>query len=118
MFSSRGAGQKGMPPYMAALSDPNAVPNEAVASSIDSCLRLVSLALLKGSDNMNDEMQKVSSVILIEGGKQFASDVVSSLAYLRDRVGVPRDMRLPAARQLRAHLNWSIGTILSAIDES
>jgi len=118
MFSSRGAGQKGMPPYMAALSDPNAVPNEAVASSIDSCLRLVSLALLKGSDNMNDEMQKISSAILNEGGSQFAGDVVSSLAYLRDRVGVPRDMRLPAARQLRAHLNWSIGTILSAIDES
>lgn len=30
----------------------------------------------------------------------------SSLAYLRDRVGVPRDLPLPAARQLRAHLNW------------
>jgi hypothetical protein len=37
--------------------------------------------------------------------------VVASAAYLRDRVGVPRDLKLPAARQLRAHLNWLIDTL-------
>ena len=33
-------------------------------------------------------------------------DLKKSLAYFRDRIGVPRDMSYPAARQLRAHLNW------------
>ena len=34
-----------------------------------------------------------------------------ALAYLRDRVGVPRDMKYPAARQLRAHLNWFVDAL-------
>jgi glutathione S-transferase len=40
-----------------------------------------------------------------------AAPVVPSAEYLRDRVGVPRDMRFPAARQLRAHLNWLIDSL-------
>lgn len=42
--------------------------------------------------------------------------VIASAEYLRDRVGVPRDLKLPAARQLRAHLNWLIDS-LSGVEQ-
>ena len=37
--------------------------------------------------------------------------LASCLAYLRDRVGVPRDMGQAAAMHFRAHLNWMIGQL-------
>ena len=37
-----------------------------------------------------------------------------TLGYLRDRISAPRDMCYPAARQLRAYLNWLIGTTARA----
>ena len=36
------------------------------------------------------------------------------LAYLRDRIGVPRDMGQAAALSLRAHLNWAIDELCAA----
>jgi hypothetical protein len=32
--------------------------------------------------------------------------VAKSLTYVRDRVGVPRDMTVHGARQFRSHINW------------
>ena len=113
-FAARGAGRKGMPPYSAMLSDPNAVPNDAVKNGVSSVLQTISMALLEGVDKHDETMIKMAKAIVKEGGSDYSEGVVASLAYLRDRVGVPRDMRLPAARQLRAHLNWAIAKILSA----
>jgi glutathione S-transferase len=117
-FSSFHSGSKGFPNYGAPLADPNAVPNEALESSVDRCLRTICSALLAdGVDGHNAEIQTIAKVIAAEGGKEYAGGVIASLAYLRDRTGVPRDMRLPAARQLRAYLNWSISMILDAAEK-
>ena len=127
------SGSKGFPNFGAPLSDPNAVPNEIYRNSVDACLKVVCSAILasqqskkdttkKGeSGDDNDEQQQctmlmdsLAKMIVAEGGPNFANGVIESLSYLRDRIGVPRDMRLPAARQLRAYLNWSIRFIRDA----
>ena len=114
-FATRGAGRRGVPPVMAPLSDPNASPNEVVVGAVDECLRVVCMALLEGTETHDSDIMEIAQVVVKDGGQEFANGVVDSLAYLRDRVGVPRDMKLPAARQLRAHLNWSIGKLLEAL---
>ena len=102
---------------MAPLSDPNAVPNDAVQKPVDQCIRMICGALLDGdTKNRDSEMEVIARTIASEGGKEYAGGVIASLSYMRDRVGVPRDMKLPAARQLRAHLNWSIGKILEVTE--
>jgi len=115
-FAARGAGTKGFPGYGAPLSDPNATPNKDVQPAVDHMLRLVCLALLNGTSPNEKELDAAVDVIVTKGGKEFVGAVVASLSYLRDRVGVPRDMKLPAARQLRAHLNWAIGSLLTKVE--
>lgn len=111
-FAARGAGSKGFPGYGAALSDPNATPNKEVQPAVDHMMRLICLALLHGTEAHAKGLEDSVDVIVSSGGKEFAGAVIASLSYMRDRVGVPRDMKLPAARQLRAHLNWAIGALL------
>lgn len=95
-FAARAVGSPGSPRVGAPLSDPNARPAEDVIPAVDVALRHVVHALMKGTDAAQ-----------AQGLSELPADEVSlCLAYLRDRVGVPRDMSLPAARQLRAHLNW------------
>ena len=83
------------------MADPNATPNEAVQKAVGSVLRMVCLAMLDGSTaNQESTMKEIATSVAQDAA--FADGVVKSLAYMRDRVGVPRDMSFPAARQLRA----------------
>lgn len=115
-FASRGAGRKGIPPVSAPLADPNASSNDAVQAAVSSVLQIVCSALLEGTEKHEATMIEIAGVLDNQGGKEFSDGVVASLAYLRDRIGVPRDMTLPAARQLRAYINWAIGKILDKQD--
>ena len=60
---------------------------------------------------MRTEDDVPSSDAVTRGDVLAAAPAVKSLAYLRDRVGVPRDMSYPAARQFRAYLNWAIDAL-------
>lgn len=111
-FAARGAGKKGMPPVSAPLADPNATPSDAVKGAVDTTFRVILLALLDGTEKHEPTMIEIAKAITNDGDEEYVTGVVASLAYVRDRIGVPRDMKLPAARQLRAHLNWSIEKIL------
>ena len=95
--------------FGAQLADPYAEPDEEVRPFVDAALREVCAALLddKSPDNYKDAIVSVVPKEQIDG-------VCSSLAYLRDRVGVPRDLPLASARYLRAYLNWGIDALSKA----
>jgi glutathione S-transferase len=108
-FALRGVGQPGKRPVSAPLSDPTAEPGMQHEPEVDLALRHVAHLMLTGAvENGSHENSGIDTSASLQEGMIAASGVPGSLAYLRDRVGVPRDMPLPAARQFRAHLNWMI----------
>ena len=110
-FAARGGPSGGRNPrktFGAPLADPYAAPDESIQPKVDAALRVVCQALLGGQSSL-DTFQPVLREIA--STDEEATGIVSSLCYLRDRVGVPRDLPLAAARYLRAYLNWAIDTL-------
>ena len=110
-FMARGAGRGGGwsvgRPDRSALADPYAKPNEDVVATIDAVLAVAVCVLLDGADPADAHAEALADAV----GDAPKQDVAKCLRYLRDRVGVPRDMSYPAARCLRGTLNWAEGAL-------
>lgn len=72
---------------------------ESYEALVDVGFRHVAYALLSGLENAGDLPADLPKVVAV------------AAAHLRDRVGVPRDLTYPAARQLRAHLQWLVKSL-------
>jgi glutathione S-transferase len=98
--------------FSAPLAEPDTTPDMTFYVPMDVALRCTAMALLEGTNAAEAEFG--TGGWLGEEGAGRAENVVAvqaGLQYLRDRVGVPRDLQLPAARQLRAHLNWTLSLV-------
>lgn len=110
-FALRAVGSAGKH-FSAPLADPHATPNLEHQAAMSYALACTAHALLKGADTAQQNIGDGAWLSDDDAHREkAAAAVVTSLQYLRDRVGVPRDMQLPAARQFRAHLNLVIDTI-------
>ena len=98
-FACRAAGKRGSPSVAAPLADPFAVPEEAYAPAVDSALRAIAVAMLSGGGSPPD-----SELLLSLASRE----VQDCLVYVRERVGVPRDMSVHGARIFRAYINGFI----------
>lgn len=104
-FALRGPGKKGPKPVSAPLADPTAIPALEHSDAMDVTLRRLAHLLLDGTTTNNSRSNKLQVSANPRGNAFPAGPVVLGLEYVRDRVGVPRDLRLPAARHMRAALN-------------
>lgn len=117
--------------FMVLCADPYAVPDESYKPYVDSALRHVAHSLLRGGDPNESApcAERVDSLAealtrTVWGDSNSADAPLSQrqwptrqtsecLRYFRDRVGVPRDLSVHAARMLRSHLNLMISVLNS-----
>eukprot|EP00184_Porphyridium_aerugineum_P007397 CAMPEP_0184708748 /NCGR_PEP_ID=MMETSP0313-20130426/37934_1 /TAXON_ID=2792 /ORGANISM="Porphyridium aerugineum, Strain SAG 1380-2" /LENGTH=489 /DNA_ID=CAMNT_0027170349 /DNA_START=151 /DNA_END=1620 /DNA_ORIENTATION=+ len=90
----------------APLSDPNAIirpENPQTEILLDSALKFLCSCLL--NSELDRPQAALLPVELANAPKEVKEDVITCLAYFRDRIGVPRDLPFAAARVLRAWIN-------------
>eukprot|EP00596_Hydrurales_sp_CCMP1899_P003758 CAMPEP_0119034544 /NCGR_PEP_ID=MMETSP1177-20130426/1526_1 /TAXON_ID=2985 /ORGANISM="Ochromonas sp, Strain CCMP1899" /LENGTH=460 /DNA_ID=CAMNT_0006992041 /DNA_START=112 /DNA_END=1494 /DNA_ORIENTATION=+ len=98
-FALRGAGKDRGKQFQAPLADPYAVSALEHTEDMDALMKKLTHSLLVGYKEVGTLEKEDDS------DNKTKRNLIMSLAYFRDRIGVPRDMSYPAARQLRAHLN-------------
>lgn len=116
IFSSRGGPKGAKNPrktFGAELADPYAESDASIVDSVDVALRITGLALQDVDDHGGTTLPSTTYRTMLTSAvpEDHIEGVTSSLAYLRDRIGVPRDLPLASARYLRAYLNWAIDTL-------
>ena len=70
--------------------------------AVDVFLRYTLQGLLQQNISARDASMQVDIDILLKGGTNTVKGTVACLDYLRQRIGVPRDMSYPAAVELRS----------------
>ena len=115
-FALRAVGTRGQPRVSAPLADPNAIPNTEYILYIDLALRYISMSLLTyhSEETGSGTGGESGEGLLKNGGVEKWENVEETelcLYYIRDRISVPRDMSIHAARLFRAHINMFVDVI-------
>lgn len=116
-FASRGGplGSKNTrKTFGAELADPYANADDVIKPFVDAALRVVCMTLIDTDMNTKEPSKTHEEQMKNAVPIQHIDGVIPCLQYLRDRIGVPRDLPLASARYLRAHLNWSIAILSNA----
>ena len=113
-FAARGgpSGSKNVrKTFGAELADPYAESDPSMVPFVEATLQIVAKAMLEGPTNTIPDEQFAQALLDATKASRNNEGVTRSLAYLRDRIGVPRDLPLASARYFRAYLNWAIDVI-------